>query len=431
MVKDSPKQPVQISPDVFASLETGNVYQFTDRTQSRTKPTVINVGGYRVIKWGSDNLLPHLNRKILAENDIKQNLINTDVDIAAGQEFYLYTEEIVNGKKIKTPVQDEELEEWLEDIDAHELFTEILQDLKEFGNGWVEFILSRDRSKVLSMMSLDTVDCRLKKNETESSRLDSDTVLVADWKNTSLTDEGITAVPLMDVRKPKLGNETKVAYHVKKRISGMPYYSLVEWYGTKDWTEIANIIPVFHKQGLKNGYMLRYHIKIPKSYFDGKTDKEVEKMKKEIQTQLDSVLAGAENSQKAFYSFINDKLQINGQQLAEWKIEKIETDLKDESYLKLHESASKVHARGHNIDPALAGIQTEGRLSAGAEIRNLLNFHIAYKTSRVRRLALKPINLAKNFNFPDKKDIKIGIIDIEMTTTDESKSGVKSSTDNE
>jgi hypothetical protein len=93
--------------------------------------------------------------------------------------------------------------------------------------------------------------------------------------------------------------------------------------------------------------------------------------------------------------------------------------------LKLHDTASRVHARGHNIDPALAGIQTEGRLSAGSEIRNLLNYHISYKTPRPRRLAMEPFVLAKNFNFPNKKNIKIGIGDIELTTLDENKSGTQ------
>ncbi len=416
---------VEFSPDVFASLETGNVYQFEDRLYSRTNPNTVNYGKWKVIKWGSDNLLPYLNRRILAENDIKQNLIDTDVNIAAGQYLFLYQERIQDGERIIEPVEDNELSDWLESWNIHEKYTETLQDLKEMGNSWVEIILSRDRSIATSMISQDAVDCRLTKNEKDSRRKDSEYLLLGDWKKRGLSTDDLQAVPLLDVRDPELGKTVKCAYHVKKLISGMPFYSLVEWYGTKDWTEIANIVPKFHKQGLKSGYMLRYHIKIPMSYFDGKTDKAKEKLKEEIREQLDSVLSGAENAHKAFYSFINDKLSIQGNLLSEWKIEKIETDLKDESYLKLHDTASKVHARGHNIDPALAGIQTEGRLSAGAEIRNLLNYHIAYKTPRIRRIAMRPFNLVKDFNFPDKRSIKIGIGDIEMTTEDQSPSGTQ------
>jgi len=420
------KNTIELSPNVFASLETGNVYQFEDGYHSRTKPDTIKKHGHEVIKWGSDNKLPYLNRRILAENDIKQNLIDTDVNIAAGQYLYLYTEDIIEGKRIVKPVADAELEDWLEEWRIHELFTETLQDLKEFGNSWVEFVLSRDRKKVTSMISQDALDCRLSKITKGSGRRDSDKLVIADWKNESTLDNPFQEVPLLDIRNPQLGEYVKCAYHVKKMISGMPYYSLVEWYGTKDWTEIANIVPKFHMQGLKSGYMLRYHVKIPMSYFDGKTGTALVEAKKAVREELDKVLSGAENAHKTFTSFINDKIQMgSSSHMSEWKIEAIETDLKDDSYLKLHDTASRVHSRGHNIDPALAGIQTEGRLSAGSEIRNLLNYHIGYKTPRVRRLGMSPFILAKNFNFPDKKKIKIGIGDIELTTLDENKSGTQ------
>jgi hypothetical protein len=38
---------------------------------------------------------------------------------------------------------------------------------------------------------------------------------------------------------------------------------------------------------------------------------------------------------------------------------------------------------------------------------------------------MEPFVLAKNFNFPNKKNIKIGIGDIELTTLDENKSGTQ------
>ena len=413
-----------IAPSVFASTESGTVYQFESKNHSRSKPDVQRVGAKEVIKWGGDNMLPYVNRTILAENDIKQNLIETDVNIAAGQYLYLYSRKVENGKEIITPVEDAELTDWLEEFRVHEQFTETIQDIKEMGNSWMEFVLNRARTKVVSMNSLDAVDCRLSKNATGSTRRDSEKLLLADWKYGKLLEDEIQQVDLLDIRNPKLGEQVKCALHVKKITSGMPYYQLVEWFGTKDWTEIANIIPKFHKQGLKNGYMLRYHVKIPMSYVE-KQNKSPQEVKKDIITELDKVLSGAENAHKTFNSFINDKIGLQGTAASEFKIEKIETDLKDESYLKLHENASMVHARGHNLDPALAGFETQGRMSSGSEIKNKLNFHIAYKTPRIRRIAMAPFLLAKNFNFPDKKDIHIGIGDMDFTTLDENPSGAQ------
>ncbi len=204
-------------------------------------------------------------------------------------------------------------------------------------------------------------------------------------------------------------------------MSGQPFYSLTEWNGTKVWTKSTNIIPEFHLKALENGYLIRYHVQIPLSYLDQFPQAEQEEEKNRIQRELDAVLSGAENAHKSFYSFINDKIP----NAIGWKIEKIDTDLKDESYLKLFETASKVHARGHGINPILAGIEDSGSLSSGSEILNLINYHIAYKTPRMRKLCLRPLVMWKNYNFPDKKKIKIGVEDVVLTTQDKNKSGVE------
>lgn len=423
---------INIAPNVFYSAESGVVYEFLDTTYSRTRPDVLNKDGYKIVKWGSDNLLPYYNRQILAENDIKQNLIDTDVNITTGRGLVFYREKVEKGKRVieyLDEVEAQELFDWVYEWNLNEYFRETVQDLKEFGNSWTEFIMSRDGKMVASMMSLDAVDCRLERLKDDSPRSDSETLLMADWKYRVLTD--IQAIPLLDVRKPQLGKYYKSALHIKKVISGQPYYSLVEWHGTKTWADIANYVPKFHKSGLKNGYMLRYHIKIPVSVLKSMqqtknpetgqvyTEKEA---KAAIQSNIDSVLGGADKSQKTLFSFINDTMPNP----SEWKIEKIETDLKDDSYIKLFDTASKVHARGHNLHPVLAGIETSGSLSSGSEIMNLLNYQVKYKTQRVRDLALKAIKLVKDYNFPDMKDIKIGVEDIEFTTMDKNPMGQQS-----
>jgi hypothetical protein len=418
MSKNNKNRFVAVSPSIFMSADTGNVYEFSDTTHSRTNPRTVSKDGKQIVTWGKDNLLPFHNRQILADNDIKQTLINTDVDITVGKGLVLYRELVEDGKRRKEYIEDPELEDWMEEINAAETFRETVQDTKEFGNSWTEFILSRDRSKVASIMSLDAVDCRLGLADPANGRTDSTAVYLADWK--TYKQNQVQGVPLLNIHRPVIdGKMVKFALHVKKIVSGMPFYTLAEWHGTRTWAEIANIIPIFHKQGLKNGYMLRYHIKIPLSYFNGKQDKELEKAKIDVQTMLDNVLSGAADAHKAFFSFINDSVPNP----AEWSIEKIETDLKDDSYIKLHETASKVHARGHNLHPVIAGIETSGSLSSGSEILNLLNYHVSYKTQRIRNIALKSVVLAKNYNFPDRRDIKIGVEDVELTTLDQNPKG--------
>ena len=415
---------IELSPDLSVSTISGNIYQIDTGEKTRTKPATLDVGEYSIIKWGKNNLLPQQYRQVLLDNDIKQSIIDTSVDLAAGQGFYFYTERIEGDKKIITPVQDDQLEDWVESWLLHDFFVETIQDIKEFANSFCEFIRTKSRNEIASIMSLDAVDCRLAKRDKFDTKTSH--VVVADWKEHKRSGSGsidLVGIDQLDNKNPQPLRYPKSALHIQKYISGMPFYTYPEWHGTVEWAEIANIIPKFHKQGLQNGYMLRYHVKIPMSYFKGKDEKAVTKMKSDVVAQLDAVLSGADNAHKAFISFVEDTLGQSN--MSEWKIEKIETDLKDSSYLELHRRASEVHSNGHGLDPTLSGIHTQGRLSAGSEIRNLLNYHIAYKTPRIRKMAMQPINLVKSINFPNKKNIKIGVIDTEFTTTDMNPSGTQ------
>lgn len=417
-------------PNVWASASSGNIFEFTDTMYSRTKPAEKTYGKYKVIPWGKDNLMPYHNRQIIADSDSKQPLINSDVDLACGKGlvFYRNVDEDGDGLRDVQYVQNAKLEDWRDDWMLDEVFSETMQDLKEFGNSWVEFLLSRDRTIANSIMSLDAVDCRLRLPEQGKSASE---LLIADWKYNRLKESDIKKVPLLDKWGRDLQKYQKSAFHVKLHYSGQPFYSLTEWYGSKTWTEVSTLIPQFHRSGLKGGYAIRYHIKIPISYLeervaamkdDGLSEADsVKKVKTQIQEQLDDVLSGAENAQKAFTSWINDRVPNP----MEWKIEKIETDLKDDSYIKLSDAADKKHARGHNIHPVLGGIETSGNLSSGSEIMNLVNYHTAYKTPRWRRAALRPLNMVMKLNFPSEWEagIRIGVEDVKLTTLDKNPKG--------
>jgi hypothetical protein len=427
---------IKMSSDVFASAGTGTIYDFTAAGQSRTDPAYDTKGGKKVVKWGTDNLLPYHLRQILAENDIKQQLINTDVDLACGKGLIFYKEidDDENGVREVVYVKDDDLQQWLEDWDIEAKFHETMLDLKEFGNSWIEFLFARDLSRVNSCASLDAVDCRIRKPDKDNWKID--TLLVADWKYRSLTEANIKTVPLIKKDWSDFGKKSKQAYHLKLNFSGQPFYTLVEWFGSRIWAEVSNLIPKFHRSGLKGGFSLRYHVKIPISYLEDRvaamkkdeiTEVEaVQKVKLSILTEIDAVIGGAENAQKAFFSWINDHIPSP----TGWEIVKIDTDLKDDSYIALSDAADKKHARGHNIHPVLAGIETSGSLSSGSEILNLLNFHTSYKTPRFRKLVLKAFNKILQKNYPEKwqQGIRLGVEDVQLTTLDKNPTGKQNTT---
>lgn len=433
---------LKLDANIWASTESGIVYEFTDRQYSRTKPHERSYGGRKVIMWGSDNMLPYYNRDLLANNDIKQKLVNTDVALTAGQQLtpYQIVDKDGNGTRDKKWIVDPKVEKLIDELYLNEFYTDTLQDLKENGNSWPEFLLNNGRSKITSVQSLDAVDCRL---ESPGKGRPVDTLLVADWKYLHLRSEDITAIPLLDSRRPQIirgQGPMKVAMHVKKHYSGQPYYSLVEWHGTKIWTRISDLIPQYHESGLNKNYGWRLHVQVPWSYLEDRIAKLVTasdgtlseeqamvKVKKEIQSQIDTASAGVKNNGKPLYSWIMDNMGT----ATEWKVTEIKSDRGDDSYLKLLDVADRKHMNGHGINPILAGQQATGMLGSGSEILNLVNYHTKFLTPETRRIAMSPINVILKTNLPGKwaEGIRIGVEDIEMATQDKAPGGTVVVTD--
>ena len=109
-------------------------------------------------------------------------------------------------------------------------------------------------------------------------------------------------------------------FHSREPMSGNPFYAYPSWWGAQDWVELANLIPIFHKSGLTNGYNIKYLIRIPKDYFDQEGGKTVpvEKIRQrwaEFSDNLSSWLAGHQECQQKFDPEIpaRGRWQVDGQ----------------------------------------------------------------------------------------------------------------------
>src|SRR5690606_6617960 len=92
------------------------------------------------------------------------------------------------------------------------------------------------------------------------------------------------------------------------------YYYEPIWWSGKDWIEVSNIVPAFHKANFRNGYLMRWHIEYPSDYFDDAsikltTEENIKKAKatraqnrKTFIDNMNSFLAGIENTGRAIFS---------------------------------------------------------------------------------------------------------------------------------
>jgi hypothetical protein len=83
-----------------------------------------------------------------------------------------------------------------------------------------------------------------------------------------------------------------------------PFYAYPTWWCAKEWIELANLIPMFHKSGIQNGYNIKYLIRMPVDYFDaqgGKSLDEKDRSKKwaDFSDRLSGWMAGQKNVNKS------------------------------------------------------------------------------------------------------------------------------------
>ncbi len=145
---------------------------------------------------------------------------------------------------------------------------------------------------------------------------------------------------------------------------------------------------------------------------------------KEMLDQMDKYLHGASNAQKTFFSKFGVAKNDPSKEMPGWQILPIKDETDYEAYIKDVNTATGQIVSSQNIHPSLANVLIEGKLSSGSDLRNAFNIFMQIMTQEPRQLLLEPLNIAKNITFPNKRNIKLGFKDAELTTSDIVKSGV-------
>lgn len=379
---------------------------------------------------GSDNLLPQNMLKLTWDNELKPELLMTQAGFMAGRGIRTFYEDVTDGKS-QMLIQDfPEIDSWQGNRRKTRKFLRKYSstaaiNLSFFNNVYSEFILDDKRKKVLSIKTIDSTISRM--SVEESDGFPSDFFFCGDWKNPKYdlknpAGSNVKMVPGYDPNDPT--KHQKFVLHTKIATPGNPRYGIPMYYGTRNWTLLSNKIPIWHSNGLDNGYNVRWHIEIPESYFDKfKTDKEKAQAKTDLADSLDAFLSGVENVGKGIISFF--KTDSMGKEYAGWKITPLKTEMNDENFGKtVWEQASQSQSAGHGINPALAGIQLAGKLSSGSELREAYNIYMGLKTVAPREVLLEPIELLHELNgWPD--DAEWWFENIELTKLDQNPTGTQ------
>ncbi|MEL6851797.1 MAG: hypothetical protein AAFP92_24960 [Bacteroidota bacterium] len=401
-----------------------------------------NPGSEEIIPWfkGSNNEPEYL-LKLIEGNPILLGLLVTKVAIMYGRGLALFRRE---GKKLNPISWDEypdEIRDFWEFNELDQVAYDLLLDHEMLGNAFSKIIFNAGSMKASSTITeihrIDPVRIRaLKKKEGKDI---SSFVISPTWSKKMVVDQKDT-IPKFNRRdfyeKMKFQYETKLKstlFHLKRNLPGHPHYAIPTWYGGTKFTELHNHIPSWHLSNIMNMFGARVIVSVSDTYIKqmtarpkpgGENDERYteEEVKDEIVAMVKNYLTNPENVGKSL--ILRHGFDHQMKPVEHITIKSIKLDIKDDAYKGLIEKLNEVVTSGVGIDPSIAGIIMQGKLSSGSEKRNAWNIELM-KSWSTQGMILKPLRFIHKFNKWDP-DLVWGFDPHPaLVTADENKSGIE------
>jgi hypothetical protein len=368
--------------------------------------------------WGLDNLEPHRLLQEVGKNSVLTNALwfVTRALYGGGLEYGYSDGEVFTKAKIA------EIDAILRASNMPAQMMKGISGFKILANSFPEFILSKDRKKIVRFSYLSSETCRWSKAiaskgyqycysdanwDLNFGRLDKDTAIQID----AVTAEGYGAEAewMRDQKGFKF-----VMPGIKLPVMGRYNYSLAQWASIlqTEWLEYANQIPKFKKAYLKNASHIKYVIHVPLSWWlwkypdwESKTKKEQLEIRTEEHDRFDKFLSGVENAGKSLLLTYRDDPAFQQQGYTQWKIEAldkkvIEGILTDD----VLETTQMIHT-SVGVDGSLVGNSPGSKMGSGSgsDKREAFNIFMALSTSD-QDMLLRPLEVMAEYNgFPDLK----------------------------
>jgi hypothetical protein len=384
--------------------------------------------------WGAKNDMPQARERLILDNNVVGALMETKRDVWIGLGLKPVETEFVNGVSVVREVKmPDEAKAFFDAIDIDKFLLEAFGELCMHGMFIPECV--REKSGKI-------INAEVKKSRhMRSGRKNTDGNVTAwywcgDWGRKSRKEFPVKEIPLYDPQYEAAkgwNRQPKFVYPIGCSLLTDDYYNIPIWSGSRDWIELANIIPKFHLYNLENGFTPRWHITIPQDYFKGVSvkgltaedmkneDTKEEAARQDFLNKLNKYLAGLPGVGRALIT--DEYFEPLAKQFSGIKIKALEVDLKDEAMLKLYEKSNQAVIAAQGIHPTLAAIETGSTRAGGSEILRALQLYLITKTKQPRNALLRFIKLVHRINGWDEK-ISWVFRDETLTTLADNKDGV-------
>jgi hypothetical protein len=431
---------VRLGQNAYYMMSSQTIVQYAaiDGIVSTSEGTLIKqekeIAGMEVCQWGTDNLLPIQQTRLVLSNHFAPGLLDIQTSFMSGQGPALFSKSVTDGFMKTGHAEGPEaatIKEWLRKTDAYQFVQEGAASLSYTWCLFVGYSFAYDGT-LASIKAYDPTQCRRAKSG-KSKR--QGFAISADWAKVTTNGNEPIFLPELpkDLTQIRGGREYMALYKLK--VPGQINYSWPSWWGASCWLEVSNQIPVFHSFGLKNGYNVKYHVMIPKEMLmpdevpEGMTEQQaIDAQKEKIRTEMDESLSGKRNNNKTLITDYD--MTLDGKPNPKVIITPINNQNPDGQYIQLDKQANLNFTAGFGIPPIFTGSDTGGRVGgSGSEFRAAVDFYLLYRMPRLRRLLLEPFRVAAIVNkWPS--DWEIGIQDVDLTTLDQNPTGKQNTTSN-
>ena len=398
-----------------------------------TYDTELDSGEYQ--PWGPANNWPKLSRKKLENSTTAYPLIVRKVGMQFGRGLMYYKVDKANNELTYTFPDIPEINQFIIDNDLNYLMLERLMDYGFFGNLFAEFIKDKRNAKIIGLYHLEAEFSRFGGKDEKTKQI-IELKYTGDWDNAS----NIETIPFVHRRNQSIENlqayKKKFATHDCLPSPGRSMYALpphAALFRDKGWLDFTNSIPVLMNTLNENAMNIKWHIKVPATYWtsihpdwEAKKPEERQKIVQDKAKEMEEFLAGSKNAGKIFMShFAVDP--ITGQALPGWSLEALDDKGKKDAYLTSVQEGDSQTGRAIGIDSSLSGIQgNTSKMGAGSGSDKRVGFQNTVAMSYADLYVVTaPLRLIGKYNGWDP-DIQWGFWHDVPTTLNESASGSQS-----
>lgn len=398
-----------------------------------------------IVYWGEDNLLPQNVKEKAAQIPLLLRALKFRSQAHYGMGLQLYKEEGIEGKLVKTPIVNESFE----DFSYHSNLTitqqRLISDWEWFRNIFIEIILNKEGTKIVKINRLNAMFCRYEKLSDDTQQ-PGYLYYSSKW-GCNISDTEIKKIPILDWDSPieDLQDEMRRKSRLRRFILPIKieeldhiYFDWAFWTSILDsWGQVSAQIPFLKQALMKNQMVLKFHIKIPYSYWTNKykdwnnpsvyDDDKRRKIIADTLDEMNSFLTDTDNYGKSFISHYGADPMNPTKTSEEWKIEPLDNTklLADGAHTTDAKTANGEIVTAVGVDPTLLG----GFLPGGSEAGSGSNKREAFNILQAelfpdRQITTYWFEHVKRFNqWP--QEWRIGYKNLETQTLNENPTGTK------